>query len=90
MISEPITTTTTPFLFLALDLPPPPLFQEDLEKSIIPQVPLVHLLTKFDGVTWKVIMFCFFFKFFLVGARERDRREGRERERERRKGGRFA
>lgn len=50
---EPITTTTTPFLFLALDLPPPPLFQEDLEKSIIPQVPLVHLLTKFDGVTWK-------------------------------------
>ncbi|KAI9365448.1 hypothetical protein DFJ73DRAFT_264777 [Zopfochytrium polystomum] len=46
-------TTQNPFLFLALDLPPPPLFQDDLEKSIIPQVPLTTLLTRFDGTTWK-------------------------------------
>ncbi|KAJ3083352.1 hypothetical protein HK102_001116 [Quaeritorhiza haematococci] len=33
------------------DLPPPPLFQDELEKNIIPQVPLSQLLSKYDGVT---------------------------------------
>jgi U4/U6.U5 tri-snRNP-associated protein 2 len=38
-------------LFLALDLPPTPLFQDLNEKKIIPQVPLSAILSKFDGVT---------------------------------------
>ncbi|XP_019863948.1 PREDICTED: U4/U6.U5 tri-snRNP-associated protein 2-like [Amphimedon queenslandica] len=44
---------TTPFLYLALDLPAPPLFQDELEKNIIPQIPLFDLLKKFDGTTEK-------------------------------------
>lgn len=39
----------TPFLFLALDLPPAPLYQEDKDKDIVPQVPLTTILGKFDG-----------------------------------------
>ncbi|CAN7021573.1 unnamed protein product [Brassica rapa subsp. trilocularis] len=40
-----------PFLMLGLDLPPPPLFKDVMEKNIIPQVALFHLLNKFDGET---------------------------------------
>ncbi|KAJ3284422.1 u4/U6.U5 tri-snRNP-associated protein 2-like protein [Rhizoclosmatium globosum] len=47
------TTTQSPFLFLSLDLPPMPLFQDELERNIIPQVPLADLLEKYDGVTEK-------------------------------------
>ncbi|KAJ3033029.1 hypothetical protein HDV00_006839 [Rhizophlyctis rosea] len=49
--SREITTKRTPFMFLTLDLPPPPLFQDEGEKNIIPQVALTTLLTKYDGVT---------------------------------------
>ena len=42
-----------PFLYLSVDLPPPPLFIDELKESIIPQVPLMQTLAKFDGVTWK-------------------------------------
>ncbi|KAJ3197158.1 hypothetical protein HK101_005675 [Irineochytrium annulatum] len=48
-----IKKTVSPFLFLGLDLPPPPLFQDEVEKNIIPQVPLTELLTKYDGVSAK-------------------------------------
>ncbi|XP_065833453.1 ubiquitin carboxyl-terminal hydrolase 39-like [Oscarella lobularis] len=44
-------STETPFVFLTLDLPPAPLFQDEFEKNIIPQVPLIDLLAKFDGTT---------------------------------------
>ncbi|XAR56058.1 Ubiquitinyl hydrolase 1 [Bertholletia excelsa] len=37
------------FLMLGLDLPPPPLFKDVMEKNIIPQVPLFNILKKFDG-----------------------------------------
>lgn len=37
------------FLYLTLDLPPPPLFKDELQANIIPQVPLQSLLTKFAG-----------------------------------------
>ncbi|KAI8620437.1 U4/U6.U5 tri-snRNP-associated protein [Chytriomyces sp. MP71] len=47
------TTTKSPFLFLSLDLPPAPLFQDEVERNIIPQVPLTQLLQKYDGVTDK-------------------------------------
>ncbi|KAM7530707.1 hypothetical protein LguiB_034117 [Lonicera macranthoides] len=42
-------TSRMPFLMLGLDLPPPPLFKDVMEKNIIPQVPLFNLLKKFDG-----------------------------------------
>ncbi|KAI9334707.1 u4/U6.U5 tri-snRNP-associated protein 2-like protein [Obelidium mucronatum] len=51
--SKDTTITNSPFLFLTLDLPPPPLFQDELERNIIPQVPLSSLLEKYDGVTDK-------------------------------------
>ncbi|KAF2072126.1 hypothetical protein CYY_006571 [Polysphondylium violaceum] len=45
------TITTQPFLYLLLDLPPKPVFKDEMDKSIIPQVPLFNLLSKYDGVT---------------------------------------
>jgi len=38
-----------PFMYLSLDVPPPPLFKDEQEKNIIPQIPLYTLLEKFDG-----------------------------------------
>lgn len=38
------------FLLLTLDLPAAPLFQDELERNIIPQVPLTTILAKYDGV----------------------------------------
>ena len=46
-----IQMVSSPFLFLALDLPATPLFQDSNEKKIIPQVPLSAILAKFDGKT---------------------------------------
>ncbi|KHO01465.1 U4/U6.U5 tri-snRNP-associated protein 2 [Metarhizium album ARSEF 1941] len=37
------------FLLLTLDLPAAPLFQDELERNIIPQVPLTAILSKYDG-----------------------------------------
>jgi len=46
------TSITTPFMFLSLDIPPPPLFKDEKEKkTVIPQEPLFTLLSKFDGTT---------------------------------------
>mmetsp|Transcript_48643 Transcript_48643/g.97447 ORF Transcript_48643/g.97447 Transcript_48643/m.97447 type:complete len:381 (+) Transcript_48643:571-1713(+) len=39
-----------PFLHLTLDLPPTPLYADSSERNIIPQVPLLTILHKFDGV----------------------------------------
>lgn len=39
----------TRFLLLNLDLPPAPLFQDDEQRNIIPQVPLTTILAKYDG-----------------------------------------
>ncbi|KAJ6700373.1 hypothetical protein OIU79_013415 [Salix purpurea] len=44
-------TSRMQFLMLGLDLPPPPLFKDVMEKNIIPQVPLFNILKKFDGDT---------------------------------------
>ncbi|KAI0304618.1 spindle pole body protein [Russula brevipes] len=49
-IDREIRATTSPFLFLAVDLPPPPLFQDAVEKNIIPQVGIHTVLAKYDGV----------------------------------------
>lgn len=47
--SEEVKTELVRYLMLTLDLPPPPLFQDELEKNIIPQVPLTTILSKYDG-----------------------------------------
>ena len=54
MLQE-IKTSTSPFLFLAVDLPPPPLFQDSVEKNIIPQVSIQSVLAKFDGRTTQAL-----------------------------------
>lgn len=52
-----------PFLSLAMDLPPPPLYLDERLQNIIPQVPLAQLFTKFNGCTEKV---SFDYTFFLI------------------------
>jgi U4/U6.U5 tri-snRNP-associated protein 2 len=47
----PAASELTPFYMLGLELPPPPLFQDVMEKNIIPQVALGTCLAKFDGAT---------------------------------------
>ena len=44
-----IKTEVKPFMILPLDLPPPPLFQDEMEKNIIPQVPLGTILRKYTS-----------------------------------------
>lgn len=46
-----VTSTVSRFLLLTLDLPPAPLFQDEQERNIIPQVPLTTILAKYNGVT---------------------------------------
>ena len=46
-------TKLIPYMSLTLDLPPMPLFQDEVQRNIIPQVALVDLLTKYDGNTIK-------------------------------------
>ncbi|KAH8804551.1 U4/U6.U5 tri-snRNP-associated protein [Xylogone sp. PMI_703] len=38
------------FMMLTLDLPSAPLFQDELERNIIPQVSLTNILGKYDGI----------------------------------------
>ncbi|KAL8773111.1 MAG: hypothetical protein Q9209_001787 [Squamulea sp. 1 TL-2023] len=42
---------TMRYLILTLDLPPAPLFQDEIDRNIIPQVPLTSILSKYDGRT---------------------------------------
>lgn len=44
-----VQSDTTRFMLLTLDLPSTPLFQDELEKNIIPQIPLTNILSKYDG-----------------------------------------
>ncbi|KAG8808700.1 hypothetical protein FRC17_003823, partial [Serendipita sp. 399] len=51
-IDREIKSTKSPFLFLAIDLPPPPIFQDAVERdNFIPQVNIYTLLSKYDGVS---------------------------------------
>ncbi|WFC93992.1 Ubiquitin carboxyl-terminal hydrolase 10 [Malassezia brasiliensis] len=52
-IDQAITVNTTPFLLLAIDLPPPPVFQDTAKENIIPQTPISQVLAKYDGVTFQ-------------------------------------
>lgn len=41
------------FMYLTLDLPTAPLYKDEKEQLIIPQVPLFSILAKFNGATEK-------------------------------------
>ncbi|XP_074599394.1 ubiquitin specific protease 39 [Brevipalpus obovatus] len=41
------------YWYLTLDLPPPPLFKDEMKENIIPQVPLYILFNKFSGTNEK-------------------------------------
>lgn len=45
-----VQSSTNRFMILPLDLPPAPLFQDDRHQSIIPQVSLSQILSKYDGI----------------------------------------
>lgn len=45
-----VKTDISRFLMLTLDLPAAPLFQDELERNIIPQIPLTSILNKYDGL----------------------------------------
>ncbi|KAL0640897.1 Ubiquitin carboxyl-terminal hydrolase 10 [Maublancomyces gigas] len=45
-----IKTDIVRFMMLTLDLPPKPIFKDEQDKNIIPQVPLTTILTKYDGL----------------------------------------
>ncbi|CAG2245596.1 SAD1 [Mytilus edulis] len=42
-----------PWLYLTCDLPPPPLYPDEMRENIIPQIPFSVLLSKFNGVNEK-------------------------------------
>lgn len=56
-----------PFLMLGLDLPPPPLFKDVMEKNIIPQVRVLYIFKLFRCCLLYV-KFCTLklFEFILV------------------------
>jgi U4/U6.U5 tri-snRNP-associated protein 2 len=54
--ADPPNVKESPFLYLTVDVPAAPLFKDALERNIIPQVPLVALMTKFDGTTDQEMM----------------------------------
>ena len=49
-IARDIKTSRSPFLLLTIDLPPPPVFQDAIEKNFIPQVTIGAVLDKYNGV----------------------------------------
>ncbi|CAL8104347.1 unnamed protein product [Calicophoron daubneyi] len=48
-----VSVTETKFFYLTCDLPPPPLYLDEFKESIIPQVSLATLLSKFSGIAEK-------------------------------------
>lgn len=50
-LSANVVTNESPFLLLRIDLPAPPVFQDAIEKNIVPQVPLSTVLDKYNGET---------------------------------------
>ena len=52
-IDREVKVDRTSFFLLTIDLPPLPVFQDVVEKNIIPQVPIAEVLAKYDGVTFQ-------------------------------------
>jgi len=57
-LDEEFTTSTkvVPFFYLSLEIPPTPLFKDEQERNIIPQIPIVGILNKFDGQTVQTVL----------------------------------
>uniref|UniRef100_A0A2K5J299 ubiquitinyl hydrolase 1 n=1 Tax=Colobus angolensis palliatus TaxID=336983 RepID=A0A2K5J299_COLAP len=49
------TMVESTFMYLTLDLPTAPLYKDEKEQLIIPQVPLFNILAKFNGITEKSV-----------------------------------
>lgn len=49
------TSSTMPFSVLSLKIPEVPLFKDSEGGLVIPQVPLMELLKKYDGQTWTTV-----------------------------------
>lgn len=52
-IDREVKIDRSPFFLLTIDLPPIPVFQDVIEKNIIPQVPIATVLSKYDGITFQ-------------------------------------
>jgi U4/U6.U5 tri-snRNP-associated protein 2 len=52
-IDREVKIDRTSFFLLTIDLPPLPVFQDVIEKNIIPQVAISEVLAKYDGVTFQ-------------------------------------
>nr|XP_060643350.1 ubiquitin carboxyl-terminal hydrolase 39 [Anolis sagrei ordinatus] len=68
------------FMYLTLDLPTAPLYKDEKEQLIIPQVPLFNILAKFNGITEKVAFppqLSWSFSFPQTGCRVWDLRRGK-------------
>ncbi|MCO5588230.1 hypothetical protein L7F22_042185 [Adiantum nelumboides] len=52
-IDREVKIDRSPFFLLAIDLPPIPVFQDVIERNIIPQVPIATVLSKYDGVSFQ-------------------------------------
>ncbi|UZJ53335.1 hypothetical protein CBS101457_002655 [Exobasidium rhododendri] len=52
-IDREVKIDRTSFFLLTIDLPPLPVFQDVIEKNIIPQVAISDVLAKYDGVTFQ-------------------------------------
>ena len=52
-IDREVKVDRSPFFLLAIDLPPIPVFQDVIEKNIIPQVPIATVLSKYDGISFQ-------------------------------------
>ncbi|PKI85462.1 hypothetical protein MVES_000338 [Malassezia vespertilionis] len=50
-IDQEIKIDRSPFFLLTLDLPPPPVFQDEVAQNIVPQIPISHVLAKYDGIS---------------------------------------
>ena len=48
-LSRDVEVARSPFFLLAIDLPPPPVFQDAVEKNIIPQVSIASVLAKYES-----------------------------------------
>jgi len=48
-------TSKVQFFYISLALPPAPLFKDEADRSLIPQVPLFDLIGKFDGITTETL-----------------------------------
>lgn len=52
-VDQAVNVNNSPFLLLAVDLPPPPVFQDIAKENIIPQAPISQVLEKYNGLSFQ-------------------------------------